>query len=170
MEAVLKNWQRRGCGVLAIGGGAIGLGTMMNAILQGRVSVSTHLLVTVLAVAFFGWGIWCGVQLLEGKRQALAWNALFWMVQIPLLQTPMLNYGAFCGAQLQLIFKLAPAEIGMLGSVLGAQLGFGLGQAGARVAVGINLVALGIAFFLVRSHAGAGAAPALEQGTTSQRA
>lgn len=153
----MKNWQRRGFGVLAIGGGAIGLGSLMTAVLQGRMPAASHGFVMVLAAAFFGWGIWCGVQLLEGGRRALARNALFWIAQVPLLQTPFLDYGAFCGAQLQLIFKLAPGELGILGSVLGAQFGLGLGQAGARIAIGINLVALCVAFFLVRAWAAAGA-------------
>ncbi len=78
-------------------------------------------------------------------------NMIFWICQIPLLQTPFFSYIAFCGAQLQIVFKLAPAEIGFLGTVIGGQFGVNLGRTGARTGFGLNLVALFVSHLLLRS-------------------
>lgn len=111
-----------------------------------------------LGMTFFLWGIWCGVQMLEGARQALYRNALFWLAQAPLLQTPIFGYTVFCGAQLQVFAKLSPFQLGFFGSGFGAQFNLNLGQPGARFAIGVNLVALGISFWLMRQCETAGPA------------
>lgn len=148
MIGTLNNWQRRGLGVLSIGGGAIGLGSSMVAVLKGQV-VTSNILPFTLGLAFFLWGIWCGVRMLEGGRRALYHNAIFWLAQVPLLQTPIFGYALFCGAQLQLFLKLSPFEVGFFGSLLSAQFSLNLGQPGARFAIGVNLVALCISFWLM---------------------
>lgn len=159
MIGLLKNWQRRGLGILAIGGGAIGLGSSMTAVVQGHVPTAINILPFTLGIMFFLWGIWCGVQMLEGGRQALYRNFLFWLVQTPLLQTPIFGYTVFCGAQLQVFAKLAPLQFGIFGSGFGAQFSLNLGQSGSRTAMGINIVALCISFWLMRRCETAGPAP-----------
>ncbi len=146
----LNNWQRRGLGILALSGGAVGFASSMSAVLQAQVPTTDTIFPFTLAVAFFLWGIWCGVQMLEGGRQALYRNALFWLAQVPLLQTSMFGYAVFCGAQLQVFAKLSPFQLGFFGSGFGAQFSLNLGQPGARFAIGVNLVALCISFWLMR--------------------
>ncbi|MGI4842031.1 MAG: hypothetical protein ACRYF7_01830 [Janthinobacterium lividum] len=68
---------------------------------------------------------------------ALVWYARAWLAQVPLLQTSVFGYAVFCGAQFSL----------------------NLGQPGARLAIGVNLLALCIAFWLMRK--GESADPAL---------
>lgn len=150
MTGSLNNWQRRGLGILALGGGAVGFASSMSAVLQTQVLTANTILPFTLALAFFAWGIWCGVQMLEGGRQALYRNALFWLAQVPLLQTPVFGYTVFCGAQLQVFAKLSPLQLGFFGSGFGAQFSLNLGQPGARFAIGVNLVALCISFWLMR--------------------
>lgn len=117
-------------------------------------------------MAFFVWGIWCGVQMLEGGRRALVRNALFWLAQVPLLQTSVFGYTVFCGAQLQVFAKLSPFQVGFFGSGFGAQFSLNLGQPGARFAIGVNLVALCISFWLMRKCENAG--PALSPAPAKQ--
>jgi len=149
MIGSLSNWQRRGLGVLSIGGGALGFGSSMTAVLQGQELAPTNIVPFALGMGFFLWGIWCGVQVLEGTRNALYRNVIFWFVQTPLLQTPFLGYTVFCGAQLQVFAKLSPFQVGFFGSGFGAQFSINLGQPGARFAIGINLVALCISLWLM---------------------
>lgn len=146
----MKNWQRRGLGILAIGGGAVGLSSAVQSVLNGGVHAPFPMFVFALALAFFLWGISCGVQMLEGVPSAEFQNALFWMVQTPLLQTPVFGYSVFSAVQLQVFAKFAPLEVGFFGSAFGAQFGLNFGQPGARTLIGINLVALGLALWLVR--------------------
>lgn len=150
MVSPLSNWQRRGLGVLSIGGGAIGFGSGMTAVLHGQEIAATNILPLALGMAFFLWGVWCGVQMLEGTRQAMYRNAVFWLVQTPLLQTSILGYTVFCGAQLQVFAKLSPFQIGFFSSGFGAQVALNLGQPDARSAIGVNLVALCISAWLMR--------------------
>lgn len=157
----MDNWQRRALGILAIGGGAIGLSSSMMAVLQGRGLATTNLFVIALGMGFFLWGVWCGVQMIEVSAQAVRRNAFFWLAQVPLLQTPILGYTAFCGAQLQVFIKLSPIDATFAGSVLGAQFGLNLGQPGARIAIGINVLAAGVAFWLIEKNERAESAPLL---------
>ncbi|MYN06326.1 hypothetical protein [Pseudoduganella aquatica] len=148
----MNKWQRRGLGILALGGGAIGFSSIMNTHLQRQAPSTNSFIAIVLATAFFLWGVYCGVQMLEGNRKALFQNAVFWLVQAPLLQSPALGYAAFCGAQAQVLVKLSPVEVGISGSVLGAQFGLNLGQPGERIAIGVNLFALCISFWLMQKY------------------
>lgn len=146
----MKNWQRRLLGILALGGGASGISSTVNAVVQGQVLAISAFIPIVFALAFFVWGVWCGVLMLEGTKKALYPNAVFWLAQTPLLQTPVLAYPAFCGAQLQVFVKLSPFEAGISSSLLGAQFGMGIGQPGARITVGVNLFALCVSLWLIQ--------------------
>lgn len=144
----MNDFQRRALGILAVGGGAIGLSWITTAMLQGQVA-ATNFLVVVLAAAMFSWGIWCGVQMIENAADAPRRNAIFWLVQVPLLQTPIIGYAAFCGAQIQIFLKTSPIELGFFGSILGTQFGLNLGQPGSRSLIGINIFAAAVAAFLL---------------------
>lgn len=146
----MANWQRRALGILAIGGGAIGLSSTMIAVLQRQGLATTNFFVLALGVAFFGWGIWCGVQMIEGGAQAVRRNATFWFFQVPLLQTSVLTYVAFCGAQLQAYVTLSRFDIKFHFAVLGAQYGLSVGQPVTTTAFGVNVFAAGIAFWLTK--------------------
>lgn len=161
MISSLSNWQRRGLGVLSIGGGSIGFSSGMTVVLQGHEITATNILPFALGMAFFLWGVWCGVQMLEGNRQAMYRNAIFWLVQTPLLQTPVLGYTVFCGAQLQVFAKLSPFQIGFFSSGFGAQVALNLGQPDARFIIGVNLIALCISVWLMRKCELAGPALSL---------
>ena len=65
------------------------------------------------------------------------------------LQTPVIGYTAFCGAQIQIFLKTSPIELGFFGSILGTQFGLNLGQPGSRSLIGINIFAAAVAAFLL---------------------
>lgn len=149
----MKDWQRRVLGVLALGGGATGLSYMASAALLGQALAASEYLLVAVAGAFFLWGVWCGLQMIEGRPRANFTNAIFWLAQVPLFQTPAVVYSAICGAHLQLFVKLSPVELGFTWGILGSQVRLGFGQAGQPPVVGLNALALMIACFLFRTSA-----------------
>ncbi|MYM38013.1 hypothetical protein [Duganella qianjiadongensis] len=146
----MNQWIRRGLGILALGGGAIGLSGGMMTTMQAPATLASVLIIFP-AMAFFLWGIWCGVQMLEAGAQAVHCNAIFWLVQVPIIQGSSFGYLAFCGAQIQVFLKTNPAELGFFASMFGAQFGVYLGRALERSAFGINLFAVAMVFLLLRS-------------------
>lgn len=152
----MNKWLRRGAGILGIGGGCIGISSAMMTTMQAPPTLAS-VLVIVPAMAFFLWGVWCGVQMMEGGVQAVRRNAVFWLVQVPIIQSSSLGYLAFCGAQLQVFLKTSPAELGFYVSMFGAQFGIYLGRALERSAFGINIFAAAMVFLLVRSLPDSGA-------------
>ena len=53
MIGSFSNWQRRGLGVLSIGGGALGFGSSMTAVLQGQELAPTNIVPFALGMGFF---------------------------------------------------------------------------------------------------------------------
>lgn len=152
----MHKWFRRGAGILAIGGGCIGLSGAMMTIMQAPPTLASVFIIAP-AVAFFVWAVWCGVQMMEGGVQAVRRNAIFWLVQVPIVQSSSLGYLAFCGAQIQVFLKTSPAELGFFASMLGAQFGIYLGRALERSAFGINIFAVAMVFLLARNLPDSGA-------------
>lgn len=148
----MKIWQRRGLGILALGGSAIGLGSCPAALASQAPGLVGNAVI-LLGAALFAWGLACGVWMLEGKPEAASRNAWFWLMQGPLVQTPVFGYMGFCGARLHLLVKLSPVEFGFAANVLGTQFGLNFGPPGQRIVFGVNVLALALAAFINRSAA-----------------
>lgn len=148
----MKLWQRRSLGMLTLGGSAIGLASCPAALASQAPGLVNDGGI-VLGAALFVWGLACGVWMLERKAEAASRTAWFWLVQVPLVQTPVFDYMSFCGARLHLRAKLSPVEFGFAANVLGTQFGLDFGQPGQRVGFGVNVLALALAVFSNRSAA-----------------
>jgi len=160
MKKNLANWQRRALGLLSIGGGAVGLSSSMATAVKGGVMYGVNSFSMILGLVFFLWGMWCGIQMLEGRGQALLRNSIFWLAQVPVFNTSVFSYSAFCGLQFQLFIKLQPLDVGFIGSVFGAQFSINFGQPELPLFVGVNVIALLIWFWLISKYAVAQATPA----------
>lgn len=142
----MKRWQRRTLGILDIGGGAIGIAVSMLQV--GQAGWSILLVLIALAMAMYAWGIACGVALFEHKPGAELANFRFWLVQVPILSSPMVSYVFMSGA-----FVLVKVDFWPPGyaanAYLGSQFNFSIGTS-APWGIGVNLLALGICWWLWR--------------------
>jgi hypothetical protein len=137
---------RRALGIAALGGGAVGA-TLIWAMFFTETPLVSKIIMA-LFLPMYVWGIWCGVQLLEQHSSAIRNNFWFWLIQIPILQSPLLGYtfsaGLFGGVWLQ----FAPAKINFLGW-MGSRFELSINQP-KPVAIGVNVVALLISVALWR--------------------
>lgn len=143
----MRLWQRRVLGVLALGGSFLGLSIGFE-----QLFASVPLLSKVLCMPFLGlyaWGIWCGMALFEGADGAFRSNRRFWALQIPVLSSPIAGYTFASGCLLTISFQPAGARFNF-GARFGSQFGYSLLQSEQPLAVGFNVVAVGVCLFLTR--------------------
>lgn len=139
-------WLRRGLGFLTVGGSALGLSPCMQLLKNPSASV----VVLLLAMVFFVWGAVVGVQMFEASGNYIKNNALFWMVQIPLVHSSIFSYSFFNGMEMQLLAQLDPLQFGAYWHMLGGMFVFTLGKISAPTAIGVNVFAVAVSAFLLR--------------------
>lgn len=144
---VMKTWQRRVLGILALGGGFLGVVMILTQILAGALSVAQVVLAAPF-VALYGWGTWCGLLLIEEAPGALRKNRWFWTIQVPYFVTPIVTYLFYAGATGILAYNLGQTRI-KLTAFLGSQFQFHLNH-GTTWELGINVFALGVAAWIWR--------------------
>jgi len=143
----MQLWQRRILGVLAIGGGALGIAVGLQV-----ASSSNGVLAWLLIAPFlclYLWGIWCGVCLLEDRKGAARSNLAFWAIQVPVLQSPYFGYLFTSGFFSTVTLQPAGTKLGFQ-FWMGSRFEISLMQADRPVVLGINLFALVVAVFLYR--------------------
>lgn len=144
----MRIWQRRMLGILAVGGGAVGV-VVCLAMFARQMGPLSYFLI-LFGSAIYGWGIWCGVKLLEAAPGASGSNRWFWAIQIPVLQSPVIGYVFSSGALLDIYAQANPLKFGF-NWLVGSQFNYELLQPGKPLVVGVNVFAL--AAFLVLSSA-----------------
>jgi hypothetical protein len=142
----MKNWQRRTLGCLALGGGAVGLAAIFGVLFTDQPIASK--IIVLLSLPLYAWGIWCGVQMLEQHPSALRSNFWFWAIQIPVLQSSVLSYLFSSGLLVGLWLQFAPSNINFL-TWVGSRFELTINQP-KPLALGFNVVALAISFFIWR--------------------
>lgn len=143
----MKLWQRRALGVLAVGGGALGSSIALITLFQ-TTRVIEWLTYTVFSL-LYAWGIWCGVTLLERQPGAEKFNRRFWLLQVPVFNSPLLGYLMYSGFHLTLSVELTPLSFN--GNFhAGSQFNFSLLQWDQPLSIGFNVFALGIFLWLAR--------------------
>jgi hypothetical protein len=121
-------------GALSVVGSALGLVALVVPLLQGRGEMWLLFL-----TAFHVCGIWSGLAAWRRQDNWARWQALFWLVQMPLVLSPSFSYllsaGAggwlYTGSQLILGWSF----------YFGSQFKVGAGQAGEGFVVGLNTIA-----------------------------
>jgi len=142
----LKTVYRRGLGIVTLGGGFLGLTIgIATAVGPGMHPMSRLLILPFLVL--YGWGIYCGLRMIEDPASSLRMNRTFWALQIPYLVSPIGGAYFFSGAYvLAAISSQAPEW--RLAAKLGSEFQVTLLQADKPYAAGINLFAVGMVVFL----------------------
>ena len=143
----MKIWQRRALGILAIGGGVVGVTACVTSLFN-----STYLVRWALYIVFaslYAWGVWCGVKLFESQPNALRYNRRFWLIQVPVLNSPLLAYSMASGFHLTLSLDLTPFNLGF-NFLVGSTFNFSLFQWDQPLSFGVNVFAFGIYLWMAR--------------------
>ena len=141
----MQMWQRRTLGALALGGSFLGLSLAFEQLFNSASLLEK--LLQALFLGLYGWGIWCGIALLENADRALLLNRRFWAIQIPFVSSPIVSYMIASGCLLFVSFH--PAETKFEFDVrFGSQAGYSLLRLGQAWAFGVNVFALGVYLFL----------------------
>ncbi|MBB5866347.1 hypothetical protein [Xanthomonas sp. 3058] len=141
----MQIWKRRVAGILAIGGGALGIVVISTVLVQQRKPLEW-----VFSLAFillYAWGIWCGSRLLEGQPGAERSNAKFWLIQVPSFTSPVFSYFFSSGFHLTATLQFAPIET-RVNFMLGSSFSYSLDEPSAAIAIGINVFALAMWLWL----------------------
>lgn len=137
----MQLWQRRVAGILALGGGAIGVANVL--ILMSRGVNPAGWIAPLPFLGLYAGGIACGVALLERHPRALRANLWFWLVQAISVTSPVLSYFFVSGLHLTLQLGLDPAGL-KVSTRLGSAFRYSLMVPDTPWSVGLNLVALGM--------------------------
>jgi hypothetical protein len=122
---------------IGLGLGAI-VGIVVCLMLAAQPSILVRLLAAMAAILYAGIGL-AAYGLWRGHRLGLHWTRLLLLVQVPVIQTPLLVYNLFAGAALNVYVG---TTIGAYANV-GASFNWFLGGAGrSGIGIGVNLVAL----------------------------
>ena len=137
---------RRALGIAALGGGAVGA-TLIWTMLFNEIPLASKIILA-LFMPLYVWGIWCGVQMLERHPNATRNNFRFWLIQIPILQSPLLSYMFSAGFLAGVWVQFSPGKINFL-TWVGSRFELTINQP-KPIAVGVNVVALLICVALWR--------------------
>jgi len=131
--------------ILQIAGGFYGLFQAAPALFAGRAS-----LVLLIGVGLSVLALVAGVLLLEGSASGERLSRLVQALQIPLVVSPLFSYGWHLGAGLPLRLQLSPAFRFSFDWMLPSH-GLHLNVGGASsMAIGVNVLALGLWWALWR--------------------
>lgn len=141
----MRHWLWRLMGVLSLGGGFTGLVFVFTGVLNGG---PLWLWITLAAATpLYGAGVWSGLRLLEGRPGAERLNLIYWWIQIPFINTPILAFDFYCGASATVSGSIGWDQLGSDTMNFKANAAFGSGldwsfmQGDVPWEVGVNLLA-----------------------------
>ena len=111
----MQRWQRRTLGILALGGGAIGVAATTEVLV--RTSGLGNWLICLPVVALYAWGVVCGLFLLEERPGAERSNLHFWIVQIPMFTSPLATWSLSSGFYAGALLQFEPFKLNVNGAV-----------------------------------------------------
>lgn len=154
----MKQWQRRALGILALGGGAVGISAFL-ALIMTR-SNPLEWFFCSLFILLYAWGVWCGVRLLERQPGSERSMLKYWLIQIPAFGSPYLGYFMASGFHATVALQLDPLKFNG-NFMFGSTANYSLLQPEQPWFIGVNLFALGIAWWLRRIIARSASTPTL---------
>ncbi|MDQ1092649.1 hypothetical protein QE400_002062 [Xanthomonas sacchari] len=146
-NGIMQAWKRRSIGILDIGGSGIGILAILSQVPHLRQPADW--IICAAFAALYGWGIYCGTQLLEGRPNAARANRAFWLAQVPAFNSPWASYVFTCGFHLTAGVEFAPVKFGA-NFMLGSRFMFTLFRPEGASFLGLNLFALAIALVLAQ--------------------
>ncbi|WMW80081.1 hypothetical protein RF679_15715 [Undibacterium cyanobacteriorum] len=147
----MELWQRRGIGILSIGGGAIGVAAGLQLILSR--SNPIEWIFCLAFIAIYAWGVWSGTKFLEGDDRALRPLLKYWALQVPTFGSPILGYLLASGFNATVTYQFWPSRISG-NMMLGSSFNYSLMQEGTPWSIGVNLFALVVTVWLYRVFGG----------------
>ena len=142
----MKRWERRALGLLAAGGGFLGVVLGVSLLVSPGNLLAKLLLLPFIAL--YAWGVRCGVLMLESDPRAVRSSIWFWALQTPYFMSPVFGYFFASGSLLYVTYSPAETSLGALYR-LGSQFEYSLLQADKPLVVGINLFAVAVLCLLV---------------------
>lgn len=139
----LNPWLVRILGVLTIGGSFSGIATLATHL----TAMSSLLVIILMAFILLMYlvGLYVGVRLFEQTSvQVLKENLYFWLLQIPIFISPIFGYQFNNGVMLNL--WLSSSDGFNFAAAIGSTFNFSLMQWHQPWALGVNVVAIAIAF------------------------
>ena len=139
-------------GLLGIGGAAIGL----VAAATSASSVNGGLLGLLILVAMAGlyvFGAYCGLRALQRRYGWVRLNQVLWAIQVPVLTSPLVKYSFSTGGFITAWLQFQPAFSVGGSAFLGSNVNVNLFTPGPT-AIGVNLFALGISYYLAHAQCG----------------
>lgn len=143
----MQAWKRRSIGILDIGGAGIGFLAIVSQVPNLRQPADW--IICAAFAALYSWGIYCGIQLLEGRPNAIRVNRTFWLAQVPAFNSPWVSYMFACGFHLTAGVQFAPLKTGA-NFMLGSHFLFTLFRPEGASFLGLNLFALAVALILLQ--------------------
>ena len=158
----LPVWLRRTLGILALGGGAIGVAMVLGVLMSNTNFVGALLLLVFLVM--YAFGIYAGLLMLEDGADALPVNTVYWLLQVPAISTDTVGYVFFSGFHVTARVMLAPLSW-KVDFLLGSFFKFNAMQPQESTYLGVNFFAIAVVAVLwrrwTRMHATSRAAPAM---------
>jgi len=141
----MKLWQRRLLGVFTFGGALIGISDGLTALVSRDHAIAWIICLT--AVAFYVWGAWCGVRLLERGPRAENSVLKYWIAQIAVFSCPWFGYLLSSGFQITVSIQFSPLGFGAHFD-LGHSFAYSSFESGQPWMIGANLFAVAVAWWL----------------------
>lgn len=160
-------WERRIIGTLTLGGSFLGL-VLWLMLAVGQSQLLAKILSAPFALGYL-WGLWCGIQLLEGNGRGLRQSTWFWVIQIPTFSSPVLGYLFTSGAYVTVTYLPATSSFNWM-MTLGSKFECSLMQADKPWMFGINFIAIVVASLLFWRFRNAHLAAATETSATAATA
>jgi len=162
----VKPWQRRSIGILTLLGGILGA-VMATGILLARGNV-LEVLICVAFIAYYLWGIWCGVNLLRNSSGAVRSAVRHWACQVPTFGSPLIGYFLASGFHLTVWLNFSDLKFGV-NFLLGSTFTYSFMEPGKPWYLGVNLFAAAMVWWLasVKRKAAAVEAPEAQVLTRS---
>ncbi len=139
-------------GLLGIGGAAWGLMAIVASASRVKGGVLGILILAAMAAMYVFSG-YCGVRTLQKKHGWVRLNQVLWALQVPVLLSPLASYSFSTGGLVTAWLQLHPTLLLGWNAWLGSIFTFNFFTPGP-LTVGVNLLALGIAYYLARAQRG----------------
>ena len=144
-------WERRIIGFLTLGGAATGFFLTVAQLVTTSPTLLNATILTIFLLLFVI-GIVAGTLVLEQDLRAFWFGIAFWLLQIPVLETGLINYHVYSGATLSLKF----GGDGWFDThwAIGTSFIFQLQDYAPPAVVGVNLLAGFVAWRFLRQRSG----------------
>lgn len=136
----MPTWFRRTCGILSLGGGAIGAAVVLSQLSAAFAPIRWgSALLYAIALLLFVLGMVAGLLVLEQNRLGTLLSIAYWAIQVPAFSSPWFTFQLVSGAQLGVIFGNGGLHFT---ATAGSQINFFFFNDQLPLAVGINILAL----------------------------